>query len=83
MLIHTFVILDDFSLIWAYAYSGLTVFDLRHVPNHHLSDRDLDDVSIAHHSEALLQFDAALQTPKLFLFAPVIESGHQHHTNDR
>jgi hypothetical protein len=60
---------------------GLTVFDLGHIPDHHFGHGDLDDSAVPHHCESLLLLDAALQSPELFLLAPVIEGRHQHHTD--
>ena len=61
----------------------LTVFDLRQVPHHHVSHRNLDDISFPHDSELLLLLDPTLQTPELLLFGPVIERRDQDDTHDR
>lgn len=60
----------------------LTIFDLGDVPNHNLSHRDLNHLTSPDHGELLLLLDAALQTPELLLFAPVIEGRDQDHTDD-
>lgn len=62
---------------------SLTIFDLGDIPNHDLSHRDLDHLASPDHGELLLLFNAALQAPELFLFAPVIEGRDQDHADDR
>lgn len=57
----------------------LTVFDLCNISHDDLGHRDLDDLTLADDCKLLLLFNAALKSTELFLFAPVIEGGHQHH----
>lgn len=63
--------------------SCLTVFDLGQVPHHHVSHRNLDDISFPHHRELLLLFNPTLQTSELLLFGPVVEGCHQDNADHR
>lgn len=61
----------------------LTIFDLGQVPHHHVSHRNLDDISFPHDSELLLLLNPTLQTPELLLFGPVIKCRNQDDTHNR
>lgn len=58
----------------------LTIFHLSNISNNNVSYRYLNDLTTPDDRELLFLFNSTLQTPKLLLLTPVIESRHQYHT---